>query len=164
MTQNIATVSKLKLILANEEISFQTEAGWDALVKQVDIHQRKISGERGTDIRQEAAISSWYKTIYSPMGKAIRALKMRTIFSGMKPGDLYLAVSAHWLDMKGNYPWTEAKTAAESFITMNGKKKAGFFDMILELSNSLYKDKMAPYRELVLPPEKIEEPKRKLSA
>lgn len=90
--------SRLKKLLpdANLELTFSAE--YDRLLTHLDGHRYFLNRRSGQEVSYEAAVQSWYETVYTPLVQTIIAQGLRDAFPQQTETDLYLLVSEYgWL-------------------------------------------------------------------
>lgn len=124
-------VDILRTMFAREGIAFTHERGWNELGEHVAVHQYHLGKELNKSITWDEAVFSWYENVFTPLMRAIDMWEVRVAFPRQQLGDLFLAVSDHWLFLKERDPLVSPETAAHSFVIHYGKGFAAFFSRFL---------------------------------
>ena len=131
MTKTRNDIDILKAMFTREGLEFTREEGWNELGEHVAVHQYHLGSELNRSIDWDDAVFSWYENLFTPLMRAIDTWEVRNAFPHQKPGDLFLAMSDHWLFLKERDPLVSADAVAHSFAVHYGKGFAAFFSRFL---------------------------------
>ncbi len=128
--EKVENTNLLKEKLQADNLGFQSEADWDALVEHVYVH--KYLNEQNSEGFEswEAAFESWKEKVYAPILRVIDWWEVKKAFEGYTRGQLFFAVSNHWYYMLEKDAETEPEDAAVDFAAYWGKGFASWISMM----------------------------------
>lgn len=113
----------LREYLKDEELSGFSDETWEELKDHVRVHKYYL--DRSSDgLREstwEEVLGSWYASVFKPLRVASDSEEVHKAFPGRSCGELYLAVSHHWLFMKQYEPEATPAQAAHDYAIRHGK-------------------------------------------
>lgn len=116
----LPTSADVRKRLGNTEMEFTREDGWDRIVEHIHVHRHLTGGSEEKDIAWEDAVSSWKRSVFTPLYSAVRSHDVRSAFPGRAIGDIYLEVSDHWHYLKSESPAASPSRAADSYARRYG--------------------------------------------
>jgi len=113
----------LRDYLKDEAFNCFGDESWEELEDHVKVHKyyldRSSSGKAETT--WQVALDSWYRTVFKPLREASDSEEIHKAFPGEHCGELYLAVSHHWLFMKQYEPEATPAQAAHDYAIRYGR-------------------------------------------
>lgn len=96
---------------------------WEELEDHVKVHKYFLDRNSGGEGESswEEALDSWYRAVFKPLRLASDSEEIHKAFPGEHCGELYIAVSHHWLFMKQYDPATTPAQAAHDYAIRYGK-------------------------------------------
>ena len=129
MTQRINEIETLRIMFSKDGIYFEDEKGWNALAEHVAVHNLYLNMTLGFNVSWDDALFSWYENVYSPIKRAVMTKRMRNAFPHKTTGELYIAVSDHWLFLKEKNENISAEVASYDFMQRNRERKNPFSNL-----------------------------------
>lgn len=90
-------------ILPDEKFEVSKLGRHDILLRQIKAHQKLLSSLAGNNASWDAAVHSWYNTIYFPVIQLIRKYKIMEHFKNLTVTDLYIWIIGHWNYLRARY-------------------------------------------------------------
>ena len=118
-------------MFTREGVEFTHTEGWNELGEHVAVHQYHLGTELNQNIKWDEAVFSWYENVFTPLMRAIDTWEVRGAFPRQRLGDLFLAISDHWLFLKERDPRVSPEVAANSFVSHYGRGFAAIFSRFL---------------------------------
>ena len=128
-------------ITGHEDLDFGQPGQYDIIYHHIHEHKYYINQGRKEEISPDAAIRSWYRNVYEPVARIIRAEKLCARFPGRTEGDLYLWLVAYWDLLKKKYGVYSLADAARDFSRHYGKSKSGLVSLLASLAGKLFRVK-----------------------
>lgn len=91
------------LVTGTEDLDFTTPGRYDCIYEHILVHKYYINQNRSDEIDFGEALLSWHKTVYRPVIDAIMEEGLLASFPGRTASDLYLFISAHWIELSRKY-------------------------------------------------------------
>jgi hypothetical protein len=107
--------TKFKEIFPNIEINLTKPGRYDILLEQIKAHQYLLELLSNKKLDLKEAVKSWYQSIYLPIIKIIRRLKIMENFPDNTETDLYIWLLNHWNFLRKYDPNIDTLTAAKDF-------------------------------------------------
>ena len=109
--------------LPMDDIKFTTPGAYPEMVNHILVHKYYINQDIDHEISFEDAAKSWYRNVYSPIVKEVRAENLLQAFPGQSEGDMYMWLVRRWDEMKR----TEGQNlSAEEAVRRAAHEKGGY--------------------------------------
>lgn len=122
-------------IVGTDDLDFSEPGRFDTIREHVYVHKYYLNQHMTEEIPFHQALYSWHENVYQPLGQAIEAENLLSLFPGRTVSDLYIFLVAHWDDLKRKYGrYVEIEEAAESFKSQARsarKKPAGMLKALI---------------------------------
>jgi hypothetical protein len=117
--------TSLDTLIPKANIKVTVPDGFDRMLEHIAVHHYFMGIDLKRDITEEEAVKHWYKTVYMPIVKVVRATGILNEFPEKTEGDLYLWVldHQHYLASEEGHPLLPPEQAAQIFVKDKDKKK-----------------------------------------
>ncbi len=138
MTQKINKAKLMEFMLTEEGMHFNSNEDWNAIAEHVNVHHQFLIEQLGEYVTYSQALYSWYENIYKALKLGIEISNLNLRFNNMSTGELYIAVSDHWYNLKLNNPEVNAVEAVKDYAAINKPKKRGIIRNIIANTDEIY--------------------------
>ncbi len=115
-------------LTGDDNLVFSSPGRYEEIFEHILVHKYFVNQQRSGEIPLDAAIYSWYETVYSPIISAIDELGLLARFPGRTASDLYVYIVKYWDELKKKYGLGYTLAAATmGFDAAYGKSKASRF-------------------------------------
>jgi hypothetical protein len=96
-------ITRLDQLCAESSIEFTEPGGYQQLLYHIAAHLYNLRQSIDPLTSFETAVLSWYETVYLPMVKIMRDVKITALFPGRTEGDLYRWFVQHQAELRDQY-------------------------------------------------------------
>ncbi len=138
MTQKINQAKLMEFMLTEEGLHFESNEDWNVIAEHVNVHHQFLIEQLGGYVTYSQALYSWYENIYEALKLGIEISNLNLKFNKMSSGELYIAVSDHWYNLKVNNPEINAVEAVKDYAALNKPEKRSIIRNIIENTAEMY--------------------------
>ncbi|MBN1897427.1 MAG: transcriptional regulator [Spirochaetes bacterium] len=114
--------TKLKEMAPQADITLTKAGRYDILIEQIKAHHYLLNTLSLKQLKWEEAVKSWYNTVYMPIIKTIRDLKIMQSFPKNTESDLYIWLINYWNYLQEKSDSTvDTHSAAVDFKKQSGQ-------------------------------------------
>lgn len=84
-------------------LDFSTTGCYDVIYNHILTHKYYLNLHKSEEVSMEAAIISWFETVYFPIAVTIQKQKLMKIFKKQTISDLYVWIVRYWDDLKSKF-------------------------------------------------------------
>jgi len=84
-------------------LDFSTTGSYDVIYNHILTHKYYLNLHKSEEVTMEAAIISWFETVYFPIAVTIQKQKLMKIFKKQTISDLYVWIVRYWDDLKSKF-------------------------------------------------------------
>ena len=84
-------------------LDFSTTGCYDVIYNHILTHKYYLNLHKTEEVSMEAAIISWFETVYYPIAVTIQKQKLMKIFKKQTISDLYVWIVRYWDDLKSKF-------------------------------------------------------------
>ncbi|MDC7219541.1 MAG: transcriptional regulator [Spirochaetales bacterium] len=122
--ERVISSTGMDKIIDMELIRFTATGRYDEMLRHILGHKYFISQEAGEEVEFEAALSSWFNSIFLPIHKIIVANKLSSRFPGRTDADIYMWIVKHWDGLKSKYGQDfPLEEAAAEYSSLYGRSR-----------------------------------------
>lgn len=121
--------AKMQFLLASTGSVF-TEADYQALSNQIEVHKYLINQHISWTISWDDAAFSWCENVFSPIMQVVDHWEVRAAFPDMTRAQLFFAISDHWYYLMEKDPSIYANYAAIDYAANYGKGLGKFMSRL----------------------------------
>lgn len=122
--------ARMQFLIASTGSVF-TEADYQALSDQIEVHKYLINQSIPWVISWDDAAFSWTENVFHPIMLVINRWEVRLAFPDKTESELYFDISNHWYYLLEKNPQISAFYAAVEFAATYGKGLGKLFSKIL---------------------------------
>jgi hypothetical protein len=136
--------TNFKELTGSDELDFSLPGEYDVIYNHILVHKYYLNQEFEAEIPFAEALVSWYKKVYDPIIRIIKAEKLYHRFPGRTAGDLYVWIVKHWDFLKKKYGiHYSVIDAARDFTIKYGRTRGGVLSHLAYLVDRILK-KVSP--------------------
>jgi hypothetical protein len=110
------------------DLEFTAPGRFDEIKRHINTHKYYMNQDQREEIPFDAALKSWFETVFEPIINIVEDEKLPVRFPGRTTADLYVWIVKHWDELKKKYgPDYSVKDAAIDFSERHGK---GFWERL----------------------------------
>ena len=84
-------------------LDFSTTGSYDVIYNHILTHKYYLNLHKSEEVSMEAAIISWFETVYFPIAVTIQKQKLMKLFKNKTISDLYVWIVRYWDDLKSKF-------------------------------------------------------------
>lgn len=84
-------------------LDFSTTGCYDVIYNHILTHKYYLNLHKTEEVSMEAAVISWFETVYFPIAVTIQKQKLMKIFKKKTISDLYVWIVRYWDDLKSKF-------------------------------------------------------------
>ena len=117
---NDTNISRKNFLLETTGAVF-TEADYQALSDQIEVHKYLINQNIPWTITWDDAAFSWLENVYQPIMQVVDRWEIRSAFNNLDRARIFFDISDHWYYLMQKDPTTPASLAAVDYAAKYGR-------------------------------------------